>query len=143
MKIKINTVEGLGIPTYATSGSSGLDLRANIHETIILKPMERVLIPSGVRMEIPEGYEGQVRGRSGLALNYGIGIVNGLGTIDSDYRGFIGVMLINFSSTPFTINRGDKIAQLVICPVQRVELVEVDKLGESTRGINGYGHTGI
>lgn len=138
----INTTEFQN-PQYKTSGSVGMDLKANIDSPITLEPMDRVLIPTGISIELPYGYEAQVRGRSGLGLNHGIGIVNGIGTIDFDYRSDIGVMLINFGTEPFTINRGDRIAQLVINKVELIEWDNVLVLGESDRGHGGFGHTGI
>ena len=138
----INNTDFLN-PQYKTSGSVGMDLKANITEPIVLEPLDRVLIPTGLAIELPYGYEAQVRGRSGLALHHGIGIVNGIGTIDFDYRSDIGVMLINFGKEPFIINRGDRIAQLVINKVELIEWDDVLVLGDSERGDGGYGHTGI
>lgn len=143
MKVKVVNMSGLPLPKYETEGSAGMDLLANIHEPITLLPMGRVLIPTGLHMEIPLGLEGQIRGRSGLALNHGITIANGIGTIDSDYRGDIGVILINLGTKPFTINRGDRIAQLVFSKVERVELESTSILGNTERGEGGFGHTGV
>lgn len=130
-------------PKYSRDGDSGMDLRAMLDEPMILLPNMRALIPTGIHLEIPSGYEGQVRGRSGLAVDYGIGIVNGIGTVDSNYRGDIGVIVINHGLEPFTIYNGDRIAQLVIAPVEIVTLHELDVLSESNRGSNGYGSSGI
>jgi len=132
----------LPLPSYATDGAAGLDLRAAVREPVTLRPGERRLVPTGVSVQIPEGYEGQVRPRSGLALRRGIGMVNSPGTIDSDYRGEIGVILINLSGEPQTIQRGDRIAQLVIAPVVRAELIEASALDATPRGGGGFGHTG-
>ncbi|NLN14862.1 MAG: dUTP diphosphatase [Tissierellia bacterium] len=143
MKIKVINKSSLPLPEYKTGGSAGIDLYANISEPIELKPMDRVLIPTGLYMAIPEGYEGQIRGRSGLALKHGITLANGIGTIDSDYRGEIGVILINLGMEPFTIKRGDRIAQLVLCKYERIQFEEVESLEETSRGEGGFGHTGI
>lgn len=142
MWIKVINKSDNPLPKYETDGSAGMDLMADVIGTVTLQPMERILIPTGLHMDIPTGYEAQVRGRSGLAIKNGIGIVNGLGTIDSDYRGDIGVILINFGSKPFIINKGDKIAQLVISPIEQVDLISVSVLAETARGMGGYGHTG-
>lgn len=135
--------EDLPIPDYATPDSAGIDLRAAVDSDVVLKPGERKLISAGIRLAIPEGYEGQVRPRSGLALRNGISIVNSPGTIDSDYRGVVQIILINHGEEPFTIKRGDRIAQLIITPVIRAELVESDSLPETHRNDGGFGHTGI
>lgn len=142
IKVKVIKAEGIQLPEYATIGSSGMDVRANIKEPITLGSLERVLIPTGIRAEIPEGYEIQVRPRSGLALKHGIGMVNSIGTIDSDYRGDIGVILVNLSKEPFIINPNERIAQLVLAKVEKMEFVEVETLEDTERGIGGYGHTG-
>lgn len=131
------------IPTYATEGASGMDLRAYTEEPIILRPMERMLVPTGIYVEIPQGYEGQVRARSGLAIRNGIGLVNSIGTIDSDYRGELRVPLINFGSEPFEIQNGDRIAQLVIAKYEKVEVELAEALNDTDRGEGGFGHTGI
>jgi len=144
--LKINILDhakDLPIPTYATGGSSGLDLRAAILSSIQLVPGGRELIPTGIAIELPTGYEGQIRGRSGLAIKSGIGLPNSPGTIDNDYRGEVKVILINWSNDPFTISRGDRIAQLVICPVQQVDLLIVDSIRETERSAGGFGHSGI
>lgn len=143
LKVKrLPHAEGLPLPSYATPYSSGLDLRAAISEPVKIKPFERVIIPTGLIIEIPEGYEGQVRPRSGLALKKGITVLNSPGTIDSDYRGEVKVILINLGNEEVVIERGDRIAQLVISPVQRVEVVEVEELSETIRGEGGFGSTG-
>lgn len=132
----------LPLPTYQTEGSAGVDLYANLPEPITLQPGERARIPTGIRIALPPGYEAQIRPRSGLALQHGIGMVNSPGTIDSDYRGEIAVILINWGQEPFTIRRGDRIAQMVIAPVARVEWEVVESLPPSVRGEGGFGHTG-
>lgn len=130
-------------PQYMTEGASGMDLFASLEEEVTLNPGERRLIPTGIAVAIPEGFEGQVRPRSGLAIQKGIGLVNGPGTIDSDYRGEIGVLLINFGREPFTIRNGDRIAQMVISRVYRATMEVVDDLPETKRQEGGFGHTGI
>jgi dUTP pyrophosphatase len=139
---KLPGAEDLPLPDYATPGSAALDLRAAVDEEVILQPGERTLIPTGIRIAIPEGYEGQIRPRSGLALKHGIGLVNSPGTIDSDYRGPVQVIVINLGSEPFPIRRGDRIAQLVIAPVVHVTIEEAHDLPETERGDGGFGHTG-
>lgn len=141
VKVRIKT-EDMPLPSYETAGSAGMDLRAAISEEIILKPGERILVPTGIYIELPEGLEAQIRARSGLAVKYGIGLVNGVGTIDSDYRGEIKVPLINWGDSDFTINRGDRIAQMVICKYERIDWEKVDILCETERGQGGFGHTG-
>jgi dUTP pyrophosphatase len=133
----------LPLPTPASPGSAGFDLRAAIDGELVLRPGERALVPTGLRLEIPPGWEGQVRPRSGLALRHGVGVANAPGTIDSDYRGEVGVILINLGESPFSLNRGDRVAQLVIAPVQRVEWDEVEALEPSARGEGGFGSTGV
>ncbi len=133
----------VSLPQYMTSGSSGMDLFACLDEDVILGPGERRLIPTGISIAIPEGFEGQIRARSGLAIQKGIGIINGPGTIDSDYRGEVGVLLINFGREPLIIHHGDRIAQLVISQVFRATLEEVDDLPATQRQGGGFGHTGI
>ena len=130
------------LPTYETADSAGMDLRAHLDQAIILEPGERTLIPSGLHLEIPPGYEGQVRPRSGLALKQGLTLVNAPGTIDADYRGDVGVILINLSKEDQRIEPGDRIAQLIFTPVTRAVLVEADELGNSARGAGGFGSTG-
>src|SRR4030043_2256920 len=131
------------MPQYMTGGASGMDLFASLEKEVILEPGERKLIPTGIAVAIPEGFEGQVRPRSGLAVQKGIGIVNGPGTIDSDYRGEVNVLLINFGKEPFAIRNGERIAQMVISPVFRSILVEVDDLPPTQRKGGGFGHPGI
>jgi len=131
------------MPTYATSQSAGMDLRANLEEPVVLHPMERRLIPTGLHIALPEGYEAQVRPRSGLALKHGLTVLNAPGTIDADYRGEIGVVLINLSQEDFTINDGERIAQLVVARYEQVEFSLVETLDETERGEGGYGHTGV
>ncbi len=132
----------LPLPQYMTAGAAGMDLLADIDGEIHLDPGARVLVPTGLALEIPEGYEGQVRPRSGLALRHGVTLLNAPGTIDSDYRGEVQVILANLGQQTFPLRRGDRIAQLVIAPVTRAELIEVDTLASSTRGSGGFGHTG-
>jgi dUTP pyrophosphatase len=146
MKIHIKRLKKdhpVSLPQYMTEGSSGMDLFASLAQEVTLVPGERKLIPAGISVAIPEGFEGQIRPRSGLAIQKGIGIVNGPGTIDADYRGEVGVLLINFGKEPFTIRNGDRIAQMVISPVTRVTLEEVDDLPPTRRQGGGFGHTGI
>ena len=143
MKIKVINKSKHPLPEYATENSAGIDLRANIDEPIILKPLERVLIPTGIFIALPHGYEAQVRPRSGLAIKNGITVLNTPGTIDSDYRGMIGVILINLSNKDFVVNDGERIAQMVISKYERAEWEEVDELDETERGAGGYGHTGV
>ena len=131
------------LPAYATTQSAGMDLRANIDSPITLKPMERRLIPTGLYIALPKGYEAQVRPRSGLALKHGITVLNTPGTIDADYRGELMVLLINFSAEDFIINDGERIAQMVIARHEQAAFVEVDILDETERGAGGYGHTGV
>lgn len=134
--------EGLPLPAYATEGSSGLDLRAAVIEPLVLPPGGRAVVPTGLVIEVPPGFEGQVRARSGLALRHGIGLPNAPGTIDSDYRGELGVLLANWGEEPFTIARGDRIAQLVVTPVARATIVECAELADTARRGGGFGHTG-
>ncbi|GAB6961665.1 dUTP diphosphatase [Prevotella fusca JCM 17724] len=131
------------LPVYATSQSAGMDLRANIDTPIVLQPMERRLVPTGLYIALPVGFEAQVRPRSGLALKHGLTVLNSPGTIDADYRGEIMVLLINFSNEPFPINDGERIAQMVIARHEQAEFVEVETLDETERGEGGYGHTGV
>ena len=131
------------LPQYATSQSAGMDLRANMDNPIVLQPLERRLIPTGIYIALPEGYEAQVRPRSGLALKKGITVLNAPGTIDADYRGEVGVVLINLSQEPFTVNDGERIAQMVIARYEQGNLVPVEVLDETERGAGGYGHTGV
>ncbi|TCO79891.1 dUTP diphosphatase [Marinisporobacter balticus] len=143
LKIKIKTKDNVLLPKYETVGSAGMDLHANIEETITLKPGERKLISTGIFIQLPKGLEAQIRARSGLAVKYGIGLVNGVGTIDSDYRGEIKVPLINWGDEDFHIAPSDRIAQMVICKYEKITWEEVEILDETKRGIGGFGHTGI
>lgn len=140
--VKVIKNEGVTLPKYETSGAAGMDVRANIKEPIVLGSLDRVLIPLGLRLEIPEGYEVQVRPRSGLALKHGIGMVNSIGTIDSDYRGEIGAIIVNLSKEPYTIQPQERIGQLVLNKVEQIEWEVVEKLSESERGSGGFGSTG-
>ena len=135
--------EGLDLPAYATAGAAGMDLRAAVDGEIVIDSGQRALVPTGIRIAVPPGFEAQVRPRSGLALKHGITIPNAPGTIDSDYRGPLGVIMANLGEEPFVIRRGDRIAQLVIAPVARAELEVVDELPDTTRGDGGFGHTGV
>ena len=142
MKIRIVNKSTNALPQYATSQSAGIDLRANLAEPVILKPMERKLIPTGLFIELPEGYEAQIRPRSGLALKHGITVLNTPGTIDADYRGEIGVILINLSTEDFKIEHGERICQMVIARHEQAEWIQVEELNETERGAGGFGHTG-
>lgn len=142
MTIKIINKSHHPLPAYATEQSAGMDLRAFIEEPIVLHPMERKLIHTGLYMALPKGYEAQVRPRSGLALKHGITVLNTPGTIDADYRGELGIVLINLSTEDFTINDGERIAQMVIAKHETPELIEVEELDDTERGAGGYGHTG-
>lgn len=133
----------LPLPSYATPGAAGLDLLADLAAPLTLQPLARVLIPTGLALAIPQGYEGQVRPRSGLAARHGITVLNAPGTIDADYRGELQVLLVNLGHESFTFHRGDRIAQLVICPVTPARLVEASELPASERGAGGFGSTGI
>ena len=143
VQVKVINKGNQPLPTYATTQSAGMDLRANIDSPITLKPMERRLIPTGLYIALPKGYEAQVRPRSGLALKHGITVLNTPGTIDADYRGELMVLLINFSAEDFIINAGERIAQMVIARHEQAEFVEVEVLDETERGAGGYGHTGV
>jgi len=142
VKVKIVNKGRQQLPAYATSQSAGMDLRANIEEPIELQPLERRLIPTGLFMALPDGYEAQVRPRSGLALKHGITVLNTPGTIDADYRGEVGVIIVNLSNTPFTIEPGERVAQMVIAKYEQAALEEVEVLDETERGAGGYGHSG-
>lgn len=142
IKIKLLNKGNQEAPAYATPQSAGMDLRANIEEPITINPMERVLIGTGLYIALPIGYEAQVRPRSGLALKHGITVLNTPGTIDADYRGEIKVLLVNLSKGPFTVNVGERIAQMVIARHEQGEFIVVDELDETERGEGGYGHTG-
>lgn len=143
IQIKVINKGHQPLPTYATAQSAGMDLRANIEVPQILKPMERKLIATGLYIALPEGYEAQIRPRSGLALKHGITVLNTPGTIDADYRGEIKVLLVNFSDKEFVINDGERIAQMVIAQHEQGQFVEVTQLDETDRGAGGYGHTGV
>jgi dUTP pyrophosphatase len=142
MKIKVINKSNNPLPVYETNGAAGMDVRANIEEAITLLPMQRTLIPTGLFLEIPEGYEMQVRPRSGLAAKKGITVLNAPGTIDSDYRGEVKVILINLSGEHQTIEPAERVAQLVVCRHEKAELVETELLTETDRGAGGFGHTG-
>ena len=131
------------LPAYATEQSAGMDIRANLDEPIILRPMERRIVPTGLYIALPEGFEAQIRPRSGLALRNGITVLNSPGTIDADYRGEIGVLLINLSIEDFVVNDGERIAQMIIARHEQGDFVEVEQLDETERGDGGYGHTGV
>lgn len=142
LRIKITTEKGVSLPEYQTPGSAGMDLRAFLQEPLTLAPGDRAAIPTGLFIELPQGYEAQVRARSGLAVKHGIGLPNGVGTIDSDYRGEILVALINLGREDFTIENGDRIAQLVVARHEVVEWEPADALADTIRGGGGFGHTG-
>ncbi|RLC30312.1 MAG: dUTP diphosphatase [Deltaproteobacteria bacterium] len=133
----------LCLPEYASAGSSGMDIRAFVQEPVVLNPGEIKLIPTGLAVSLPPGYEAQIRPRSGLALTHGIGMVNSPGTIDSDYRGEIGIILINWGAEPFIVRKGDRIAQMIVGRVFQAEFFEIDQLDQTSRGHEGFGHTGI
>ena len=143
MKVKIINKSAWPLPQYATPLSAGLDLKANITEPITLKPLERAIVPTGLFMAIPAGYEAQVRPRSGLAAKKGITVLNSPGTIDADYRGEVGVILVNLSNADFVIEPGERIAQMVFARHEQVEWDETDTLDETTRGAGGFGSTGV
>lgn len=143
VKIKIVNRGSQQLPAYATPESAGMDLRANITEPVVLHPLERRIIPTGLYIALPPGYEAQVRPRSGLAFKHGITVLNSPGTIDSDYRGELGVLLVNLSNEDFTIKAGERIAQMVIARHEQGEFVEVEELDDTERGAGGYGHTGV
>ena len=143
MKVEIINKSKHQLPAYATDLSAGMDLRANIDEPIVLEPLQRALVPTGLFMALPEGYEAQVRPRSGLALKHGITVLNTPGTIDADYRGEVGVILINLGQEDFVVNDGERVAQLVVAKYEQAELVPVDVLNETERGEGGFGHSGV
>ena len=143
MKIKIVNKSHHALPQYATEQSAGVDLRANLNSPIELRPLERCLVPTGLFMSLPKGYEAQVRPRSGLAIKRGVTVLNSPGTIDADYRGEICVILVNLSSEPFIIEDGERIAQMVIARHEQGDFVVVEELDETERGAGGYGHTGV
>lgn len=143
MKIKLINKSNNDAPKYATIGSSGVDIRAYLSEKVVLNPMERKMIKTGLYLELPIGYEAQIRCRSGLAIKNGISLINNIGTIDSDYRGEICVLIVNLSDTPFEINNGDRIAQMVICKYERVDFELVNEISQTERGEGGFNSTGI
>ncbi len=140
--VKVVKEENVSLPKYETSGSAGMDVRANIEEPIVLGSLERVLVPTGLKIAIPEGYEVQVRPRSGLAIKHGITLLNTPGTIDSDYRGELKIIMVNLSKDEYIINPQERIGQLILNKVAQMELIEVDSLDETERGAGGFGHTG-
>lgn len=142
MQIHIVNISQHALPAYETIASAGMDLRASITEPVVLKTLERAMIPTGLFIELPIGYEAQIRPRSGLAAKSGVTVLNSPGTIDADYRGEIKIILVNLSSEPFTINNGDRIAQMIIAQHTKAEWFEVDELNHSERGAGGFGHTG-
>ena len=142
MEIKIKSESGI-VPAYETAGSTGMVFRAYLKEPVELLPGQRALIPTGIYLEIPEGYEVQIRARSGLAIKRGIGLVNGIGTIDSDYRGEVKIALINWGDEPFVISNGERVAQMVAARYEKVEFTVADELSETERGSGGFGHTGV
>jgi len=142
IRVKIVTEDGVNVPKYMTDGAAGMDVCANIDSPISLRPLERILVSTGIRMEIPYGYEVQVRPRSGLAIKHGIGLVNSPGTIDSDYRGEIKIILVNMSNEKYEISPKERIGQFVLQKVYRMDFQHVEKLEETERGEGGFGHTG-
>lgn len=142
MKIKVRSISG-EYPSFETEGAAGMDIKAYLDMPVTLKPMERRIIPTGLFMEIQPGFEVQIRARSGLAIKHGICLVNGVGTIDSDYRGELGVALINLGQESFTVNSGDRIAQMVVSKLEKVEIEKADILDSTERGSGGFGHTGV
>lgn len=142
MKVKIVNHSKHPLPEYKTKASAGMDIRANLEEVVTLKPLERKLIPTGLFIELPEGYEAQIRPRSGLALNEGLGLLNSPGTLDADYRGELGVIVVNLSNAVITIEDGERICQMIINRVEQAEWIEVDELSDTERGKGGFGHTG-
>ena len=143
VKVKVVNKSHNDLPAYSTKDSAGMDLRASLDEPLELKPMQRALIPTGIYIELPEGYECQIRPRSGLALKHGVTVLNTPGTIDADYRGEIGVILINLSDTPCVVNDGERICQMVVTRYDKVDWVRVEALDDSVRGAGGFGHTGV
>ncbi len=142
MKVRINSLSGI-YPSYETEGSAGMDIRAYLEQPVMIEPGERKMIPTGLFMEFEPGFEVQIRARSGLAAKHGIGLVNGVGTIDSDYRGEIIVALINLGQDAFTVSNGDRIAQMVISPIVQAEIEPADELSDTERGAGGFGSTGV
>ncbi|MBR2773318.1 MAG: dUTP diphosphatase [Bacteroidales bacterium] len=143
LKIKVINKGHQPLPRYATLQSAGMDLRANLDEPIVLRPLERCLVPTGLYIALPEGYEAQVRPRSGLALKRGVTVLNAPGTVDADYRGEVGVLLINLSQEDFVVNDGERVAQMVIARHEQADFEVVTELDETERGAGGYGHTGV
>lgn len=143
MNIRVINKSRNVLPAYETLHAAGMDMRAELNETIFLQPMERKLIPTGLHIELPVGFEAQIRPRSGLAYKFGISIVNSPGTIDADYRGEIKVLLVNLSTEPFEIKTGDRIAQMIVAKHEQVQWEQVEELTDTTRGHGGYGHTGV
>ncbi|ODT55836.1 MAG: deoxyuridine 5'-triphosphate nucleotidohydrolase [Paludibacter sp. 47-17] len=143
MKIKVVNRSKHPLPAYATLHSAGMDLRANLDKPLVIKPMQRVLIPTGLYIELPEGYEAQIRPRSGLALKKGITLLNSPGTIDADYRGEVGIILINLSEDEFVVEDGERICQMVVAGYVQAEWEETAGLGDTGRGAGGFGHTGV
>lgn len=143
VKVRIINESGYDLPAYATTASAGMDVRAAVAAPVTLQPLDRALIPTGLCMALPEGYECQIRPRSGLALRSGITILNSPGTIDADYRGEIGIIMINLSREPFTVNPGERIAQMVIAPVTQAVWEPCAELDDTERGAGGFGHTGV
>lgn len=143
MNVKIINKSKHPLPTYATNLSAGMDLRANIDEPILIRPLQRVLIPTGLYIALPDGYEAQVRPRSGLAIKKGVTVLNSPGTIDADYRGEVCVILVNLSDEPFTVTDGERIAQMVVARHEKVDWTAVESLDETERGSGGFGHTGV
>ncbi|MBQ7997912.1 MAG: dUTP diphosphatase [Bacteroidales bacterium] len=142
MKVKIVNKSAYPVPAYATELSAGMDLKANITEPVTIASLERAMIPTGIYMELPEGYEAQIRPRSGLAAKFGVTVANAPGTVDADYRGEVKVILVNLSKEPFVINPGERIAQMVIAKYEKIEWEEVEELGDTERGAGGFGSTG-
>lgn len=142
MEINIVNKSKHKLPGYKTDGSAGIDLQANIDSSVSLESLDRAIIPTGIFMSIPEGYEGQIRARSGLALKHGISLANGIGTIDSDYRGEIKIILVNLGRETYTINDGDRVAQFVLSKYEKIDLTEVESLDNTKRASGGFGHTG-
>lgn len=143
IKVKIINRSGYDLPAYETPSAAGMDIHAAIDAPVTLAPLQRTLVPTGLRIQLPQGYECQIRPRSGLALRSGISLVNTPGTVDADYRGEIGVIVINLSDTPFTINPGERIAQMIIAPYSHVEWEAVERIDETKRGEGAFGHTGV
>lgn len=142
VEVKIINNSGHSLPAYSTESSAGMDVRACLKEPVVLQPLQRALIPTGLRIQLPQGYECQIRPRSGLALKHGISLVNTPGTIDADYRGEIGVIMINLSNEPFTVNDGERICQMVVTRYSHTTWIPVEQLDDTERGDGGFGHTG-